>query len=581
MATSAVSGGSMIDVNSIVNGLMKIESLPLTKIQDKIDSTSVSISSMGELRSKVDSVYSKLQAIENPFFLGDKKASVADSTIASVSVSSGVLAKQGSVSVSVTSLATAQRSVISGFNSESTAAAYSGTNTLDITFSAGSLGHAGTISVAVAGQSLSKIRDSINKDATNDGRVVASIVKTCRSITPTVSTTQGTVGTPESATVSPFGALAPGESLTIGGLTFTASRATTAAETAAAFESLSDGDGPPLLTDPSYGSYSGALNGWESHSVTGGSLTFTSTAFGNVTDLEVDANIGGDYALVLTSTVTGEEATFTTKWPSDGYPDSNIAPNGVYWNHPTASNPPPTAFDFDQAATSALATIDGITVVSESNTLTTASAGLSINLLATGNTSIQVTDNSAAIKTALTELATALTDLKKTISTLTKPGSRSEKAGPLAGNSGVLALQNAIDSAYFSGITLGTSGATAGSWSNLGLSLSRDGTVTFNETNFTSYLSTTGSSIYASGFSSQLKTILYTYKGFAGTLERATDTLRTEANNLSDRYSSTEKRLANLRASYIAKYSALDSKLSQLSYTGQSVSTSLNRLNQD
>jgi len=100
MATSAVSGGSMIDVNSIVNGLMKIESLPLTKIQDKIDSTSVSISSMGELRSKVDSVYSKLQAIENPFFLGDKKASVADSTIASVSVSSGVLAKQGSVSVS-------------------------------------------------------------------------------------------------------------------------------------------------------------------------------------------------------------------------------------------------------------------------------------------------------------------------------------------------------------------------------------------------------------------------------------------------------------------------------------------------
>ena len=475
MATSTVSGGSMIDVNSLVSGLMKIESLPLTKIQQKIDKANVSISSMGELRAKVDAVYSKLESIQNPFFLGDKAATVADASVATVSVSSGVLAKTGSISVSVTSLARAQRSVISGFTSDSATAASSGT--LDIVFS-GTLSRAAPntnqTSISVSGKSLSQIRDLINSDTTNDGRVIASIVKTGVPIT-------------ESS--------------------------------------------PPNRT-------------------------------------------GGDYALVLTSTVTGSGASFTAQWPATS--DATIASTGVYWS----GNPPPSAFNFDLAASSASATIDGIAVVSDSNTLTTASAGLTINLLkASSATSIIVTDNTAAIKTSLTEFATALTALRTSLAQLTKPGSKTEKAGPLAGNSGVLALSAAINSAYFSGITLG-SGAS-GSWSNLGLSVQRDGSIVFKAADFTSYLASNGAGLLTTGFTSQLKTTLNTYKGFGGTIERSSDSLRSEVNDLSDRYSATQKRLDALKATYIAKYSALDSKLSQMNYTSQSVSASLNRLNKD
>lgn len=474
MATSTVSGGSMIDVNSLVSGLMKIESLPLTKIQQKIDKANVSISSMGELRAKVDAVYSKLESIQNPFFLGDKAATVADASVATVSVSSGVLAKTGSISVSVTSLARAQRSVISGFTSDSATAASSGT--LDIVFS-GTLSRAAPntnqTSISVSGKSLSQIRDLINSDTTNDGRVIASIVKT----------------------------------------------------------------GVPITESP-------------------------------------PGRTGGDYALVLTSTVTGSGASFTAQWPATS--DATIASTGVYWS----GNPPPSAFNFDLAASSASATIDGIAVVSDSNTLTTASAGLTINLLkASSATSIIVTDNTAAIKTSLTEFATALTALRTSLAQLTKPGSKTEKAGPLAGNSGVLALSAAINSAYFSGITLG-SGAS-GSWSNLGLSVQRDGSIVFKAADFTSYLASNGAGLLTTGFTSQLKTTLNTYKGFGGTIERSSDSLRSEVNDLSDRYSATQKRLDALKATYIAKYSALDSKLSQMNYTSQSVSASLNRLNKD
>jgi len=595
MTTSSISSGSVIDVNSLVNGLMKVESLPLTKIQQKIDSTTVSISSMAELRAKVDAAYSQLVSIEDPFFLGGKTASVNDPSVASVSVTSGTLAKKGAVSVSVISLATAQRSVISGFTSSSIAA--SGTGNLDIVFS-GTLATQATnaFQVSINGKTLSEIRDLINGNAVNNGRVIASIVKTGQPITsgglndyalvlsstvtgqsatfraywpnssdsniapvaqggiyekpvmpPAVTTTQGSSSTPlvtESASLSSFPALLSGESLTIGGLTFTASSSTTAAETAAAFANLAN----RATTGPSSkGTYTGTLSGWSSSPVSGSgsssSLVFSSTTLNlNVTDLVVSASNG--------------------------------------------STSPPSGFDFNQAATSASAVVDGISVISESNTLTTAAAGLSIELLkpppagGSVSTTIQVTDNTAKVKDALKKFATALTDLRTSIANLTKPGSQGAKAGPLAGNSGVLALSTAINAAYFSGVTIG-SAATAASWSNLGLSVQRDGNVSFDETTFSSYLASSGAAILTSGFTSQLKASLQTYKGFAGTIEKASDTLRTEVTALNDRYASTQKRLDALRASYLAKYSALDSKLSQMNYTSKSVGASLDRLNKN
>ena len=81
------------------------------------------------------------------------------------------------------------------------------------------------------------------------------------------------------------------------------------------------------------------------------------------------------------------------------------------------------------------------------------------------------------------------------------------------------------------------------------------------------------------GFTSTLKTTLSTYKGTAGILSSATDTIRVGVTSLQERRSETEKRLERLRASYIAKYAALDSKLSQMNFMNQSVTSSLARLN--
>jgi len=127
---------------------------------------------------------------------------------------------------------------------------------------------------------------------------------------PTSTKVQGASGVTESATLSSFSALTAGQSLTIGGLTFTASRPTTAAETAAAFESLTNGANSstiPALPGSSYGTYSGTLTGWSSSAVSGSgsssSLVFTSVAIGsNVNDLLTSKG-------VTVTTVDGAAAT--------------------------------------------------------------------------------------------------------------------------------------------------------------------------------------------------------------------------------------------------------------------------------
>jgi S-layer protein len=98
-------------------------------------------------------------------------------------------------------------------------------------------------------------------------------------------------GVTESDTVT-FGALTAGETVILGGLTFTSTGATTAAQVAAAFAGLANGATQGGST--ALGTFSGTLTGWKTSGVTGTSVTFTSaTANTNVADL---ANTGTSVA---------------------------------------------------------------------------------------------------------------------------------------------------------------------------------------------------------------------------------------------------------------------------------------------
>ena len=108
---------------------------------------------------------------------------------------------------------------------------------------------------------------------------------------PTVVTNQGSAARQETARVS-FSNLNAGQTLTLGGLTFTAGTSgATAAQVGQAFQSLVSGaaTGAGTLVSNGSGTYSGALTGWTSATVgDDGSVLFSSTtATGDQTDLFV------------------------------------------------------------------------------------------------------------------------------------------------------------------------------------------------------------------------------------------------------------------------------------------------------
>ena len=127
---------------------------------------------------------------------------------------------------------------------------------------------------------------------------------------PTISKTDGVAGTLDGVTeesVLTFPAMSKGQTVTVAGLTYTATVANSGAEVAAAFANLASG----AATGPSTkGTYSGALGAFNSGKVNGSSdVTFTSTTrFNTATDITVSSGTtvaGG--ALALTPTVSTKQ----------------------------------------------------------------------------------------------------------------------------------------------------------------------------------------------------------------------------------------------------------------------------------
>ena len=126
-----------------------------------------------------------------------------------------------------------------------------------------------------------------------------------------------------------FNAMATGQSLTVGGLTFTATSNLAGPAVAAAFASLANNANTKAgITG---GTYSGALSGWASGAVTGSTVTFTSTTTEtNVEDIVVGGSAPppaiavtqGDSGVRFWSDLTkAQQATLTAAGviPSEGH----------------------------------------------------------------------------------------------------------------------------------------------------------------------------------------------------------------------------------------------------------------------
>ena len=181
--------------------------------------------------------------------------------------------------------------------------------------------------------------------------------------------------------------------------------------------------------------------------------------------------------LVLQSSGTGSSAAFS------------ISGTGALkqFNYSSATNTGSSGEVRAQAASNATLTLNGIPITSATNTLSSAVAGATISLASSGNASLTVSSAPTGLSSNLNSVVSSLNSAISAISSATKFSSKkssgsstTSSAGPLLGNFSASNLQNELMSAISS---LAASGLSA---SQVGLSISSSGKVSFNNASFAS-----------------------------------------------------------------------------------------------
>jgi flagellar hook-associated protein 2 len=274
-----------------------------------------------------------------------------------------------------------------------------------------------------------------------------------------------------------------------------------------------------------------------------------------------DASGNPQYRIQLRSTATGAAGAFT-----------------VYEGADTTGTPLPVtnvATAQDASITLYAGTAAEQVVTSASNTFTSLATGLDVTVSATTTTPVTVTvtpDSSKAAGSAanLTGTLIALFSTVSTRSTVT-PGATAGSAGTPGVFTGDLLVRN-LNDAVLSAVTDPVGGLSP---STIGITLTKTGTITFDQTAFTAAMQKD-----PAGTTSMFQTIAgriataatAASDSISGTLTTAIRSEQSQETDLSDQISSWDTRLADIQARYQTQFNNLETAMQSL----QSQSTWLN-----
>lgn len=207
--------------------------------------------------------------------------------------------------------------------------------------------------------------------------------------------------------------------------------------------------------------------------------------------------------------------------------------------------------------------VDGFSMTRSSNTVDDAITGVSFSLAGVGESTISVARDGGQISTALSAMVAAYNEMQTNLSSL--------GAGALGNDSMVRGAQNRIRSL----IGQGYSGlGNFSSLSELGVSFTKEGTLTFDASKLDEAVTNDRASVEAlfadeSGFVAQIDTALEGYLGTAGIIDARVDGLNARVDSLQDQQAVWERRLISIEDRLRGQFTALDTLVARLSNTSQ------------
>jgi len=122
VSSSTSATGSSLDVAGIVSQLMEVESKPLTKLDNRITSSTVKISTLGLFKGHLSTLKSALDDLQNPANFSAWSAKLSNDTVASAELTA--TANAGSYQLDVVQLARPSIWNVTGFATEADALAW-------------------------------------------------------------------------------------------------------------------------------------------------------------------------------------------------------------------------------------------------------------------------------------------------------------------------------------------------------------------------------------------------------------------------------------------------------------------------
>lgn len=122
VSSSTSATGSSLDVAGIVSQLMEVESKPLTKLDNRIASSTVKISTLGLFKGHLSTLKAALDDLQNPANFSAWSAKLSNDTVASAELTA--TAKAGSYQLDVVQLARPSIWNVTGFATEADALAW-------------------------------------------------------------------------------------------------------------------------------------------------------------------------------------------------------------------------------------------------------------------------------------------------------------------------------------------------------------------------------------------------------------------------------------------------------------------------
>lgn len=280
----------------------------------------------------------------------------------------------------------------------------------------------------------------------------------------------------------------------------------------------------------------------------------------------VNDGSGTPYRLVMTSTKTGTEEAISGVSFSGGL-GSALSLDGA--SEVTARN--------------AEFTINGIAMQSQSNKVEDAIQGVTLNLVEEGESSLDITRDTDAIKKAVNDFVSAFNNLKESIGSLTSFNSETGESGELIGNSTVRRIESELRGVLSAGVDEGEYRVLA----DLGVSLQRDGTLKVDDDDLDEAISNNLEGVSRffvgrdedDGMIGKLDSALEDMLEDDGMIDRVTEGFQTSIDSLSKRYDRMEQSIAATVERYRTQFQKLDSMVAQMNATSSYLTQQFDMLN--